>query len=214
MSELICSVFLCFQKINPQNAFNMRLLDCINQMINSPGYDKTNMQLTSTTVEIGTKIYVCRVDNTHSQVMSLAGDIALQQRRQAKKGGEAGVNQGGDDGEHHDGENPVDDEEEEGQRRQRQRKKQIRKRGRFVEEDNSKLTTDFADQDVKFVTRRNHLKKKFNEMIYEGTEFDYLSYCLDPEESHPLLAEEEKEKLNTPFKIPENCFICKFDIQF
>ncbi|CAL8119284.1 unnamed protein product [Orchesella dallaii] len=51
-----CSQMFNTNGINAQNAFKLRLLDYINVMINSPNYDKSNMQLTSSTLEIGTKI--------------------------------------------------------------------------------------------------------------------------------------------------------------
>lgn len=168
-------------------------------MINSPGYDKSNMQLTSSTVEIGTKIYVCRVDNTHSQVLSLASEITLQQRRKKKDGPEgeeannAGLGEGGEEGW----------EDEEGTGRRQRQKKTIRKRGKLIEEDNSKLLTNLEEQNVKFVTRRNCLKKKFNDMIYNDLEFDYMSYFLEPEDEHPLQAECEKEKLKSQLTFQE-----------
>lgn len=178
-------------------------------MINSPGYDRMNMQLTSSTLEIGTKIYVCRVDNTHSQVLSLASEISLQQRRKKKDdaGAQDGENQAGNDpGADGDNEN-MDDE---GAKQKRLKKKMVKKRGRFVEEDNSKLLTGLEEQNVKFVTRRNCLKKKFNDMIFDDLDFDYQSYFLEPEDVHPLQTEQEKETLKSQLKIPETYANCKY----
>ncbi|CAL8134085.1 unnamed protein product [Orchesella dallaii] len=76
--------------INAQNAFKLRLLDYINVMINSPNYDQSNMQLTSSTLEIGTKIFVCQVDNTRSQVLSLESEIMLRKRHKKKEEQEQG----------------------------------------------------------------------------------------------------------------------------
>lgn len=169
------------------------------------------MQLTSSTLEIGTKIYVCRVDNTHSQVLSLASEISLQQRRKKKDGAQDGENQAGNDpGADGDIENM--DDEEAANRRQRQKKKTVKKRGRFVEEDNSKLLTGLEEQNVKFVTRRNCLKKKFNDMIFDDLDFDYQSYFLEPEDVHPLRTESEKETLKSQLKIPETFANCKYTL--
>ncbi len=171
------------------------------------------MQLTSSTLEIGTKIYVCRVDNTHSQVLSLASEISLQQRRKKKDGagGQDGENQAGNDP-GADGDNENMDDEEANNRRQRQKKKTVKKRGRFVEEDNSKLLTGLEEQNVKFVTRRNCLKKKFNDMIFDDLDFDYQSYFLEPEDVHPLQTENEKETLKNQLNIPETYANCKYSI--
>ncbi|CAL8119118.1 unnamed protein product [Orchesella dallaii] len=160
--------------INAQNAFKLRLLDYINVMINSPNYDKSNMQLTSSTLEIGTQIYVCQVDNTRSQVLSLESEITLQKCHKKKEGQEPG-NVGSDQPHGDCGDADFDDDEVAGQC-QKQNKKTIKKRGKFVEEDNSKLLTGLEEQNVKFVTRRNVLNKKFNAMILEDLDFDYLSF--------------------------------------
>ncbi|CAL8073091.1 unnamed protein product [Orchesella dallaii] len=194
-----CSQMFNTNRINAQNAFNLRLLDCINVMINSPTYDKSNMQLTSSTVEIGTKIYVCRVDNAHSQVLSLASEISLQKRHKKKEGQEQGDVEDEQPQEGH-GDADIDDDEVPG-RRQKQKKK---KRGKFVEEDNSKLLTGLEEQNVKFVTRRNVLKKKFNEMVFEDLDFDYLSHFLEPEEEHPMQTAKEAENMESALRISES----------
>ncbi|ODN05114.1 Condensin complex subunit 2 [Orchesella cincta] len=196
-----CSQMFNTNKINAQNAFNLRLLDCINVMINSPTYDTSNMQLTSSTVEIGTKIYVCRVDNAHSQVLSLASEISLQKRQKRKEGREQEEGDA-ENLQHEQGGDDFDDDVP--GRRQKQKKKTTKKRGKFVEEDNSKLLTGLEEQNVKFVTRRNVLKKKFNEMIFEDLDFDYLSYFLEVDDKHPLQTDEEKENMKSVLRIPES----------
>ncbi|CAL8076574.1 unnamed protein product [Orchesella dallaii] len=125
--------------INAQHAFKLRLLDYINGMINSPNYDKSNMQLTSSTLEIGTKIFVCQVDNTRSQVLSLGSEIMLRKRHKKKEEQEQG-NIGREQPKEDRGDADFDDDEVAG-RCQKQNKKTIKKRGKFVEEDNSKLLT-------------------------------------------------------------------------
>lgn len=172
-------------------------------MINSPGYDKSNMLLTSTTVEIGTKIYVCRVDNTHSHVLSLASDISLQQRRKKKNGDAEANDPENPENEGMEGDDMGDEEELPGKRQKQRRKGANKKRGRFVEEDNAKLLTGLEEQNVKYVTRRNFLKKKFNEMISEDLDFDYLNYCLEPEEEAPLENEQEFQNMKSPLQIAE-----------
>ncbi|CAL8119286.1 unnamed protein product [Orchesella dallaii] len=126
----------------------------------------------------------------------------LQKRHKKKEGQEQG-NIGGEHPQGDHGDADFDDDEVAGPC-QKQNKKTIKKRGKFVEEDNSKLLTGLEERNVKFVTRRNVLNNKFNAMILEDLDFDYLSFFLENEEENPLRTAKDEENMKSALSISKS----------
>lgn len=66
-------------KINVKNAFNLHLIDLIRKVLQTED-GSTNFQVASCTLEASAKIYACRVDHVHSEVLKIAGELGISSR--------------------------------------------------------------------------------------------------------------------------------------
>eukprot|EP00124_Ichthyophonus_hoferi_P002464 Ihof_evm4s169 gene=Ihof_evmTU4s169 len=63
------------QKINSQNAWNLTMIDYLNQFADSPVDGETNFQRASVALETGAKIYSVRVDDVHTHVYRMLAGL-------------------------------------------------------------------------------------------------------------------------------------------
>ncbi|CAG7815155.1 unnamed protein product [Allacma fusca] len=187
-----CSALFQAHKITPQNAFSLKLVECLDEIIESDDFDKRNLPLLARTLEIGGKIYVCRVDCTHAHTIKLATEIAANQNEEQEN--EVEDNEDGQD---------LQDNNEEAEGRKKVRTR-VKKRSRFIEDSEAKLNTRFEDQSSKYASRRTSLKIKLHRNVDEELDFDYVSYFQKPGEKHPIETEEEYLALGSKGCVPDS----------
>lgn len=74
-------------KINQKNAFALQLIDCFSFL-----QKKKDFSAMACTLDAGTKIYSCRVDALHQQVVKLADEVVMSKREaRTDKDGEVGT---------------------------------------------------------------------------------------------------------------------------
>jgi len=114
-----CMKLSAENKINVKNAFQLRLIDYMAEMLKKKKSDMDNFQAASVALDASTKIYACRVDSVHTETLKLASGVGTSAANAQKNedGGDAA--DGGEDG--HDGEDDP------------RRKRKKRKRATMVE---------------------------------------------------------------------------------
>ncbi|XP_053989683.1 LOW QUALITY PROTEIN: condensin complex subunit 2-like [Hylaeus volcanicus] len=58
-------------KINPQNAFSLEMIDFMTYMVKKQDANMSNLQVASTSLDVSTKIYGFRVDGIHSEILKM-----------------------------------------------------------------------------------------------------------------------------------------------
>ena len=95
-----CMKLSAENKINVKNAFQLRLIDYMAEMLKKKKSDMDNFQAASCALDASTKIYAYRVDSVHNETMKLASGVGSGQanKNEADKGENAEDLGEGEDG--------------------------------------------------------------------------------------------------------------------
>ncbi len=85
-------------KINPKNAFQLKMIDYMAEMVKKKKSDMDNFQAASCALDASTKIYAYRVDSVHTETLKLASGVGSNKADKEEAGaGEDGEDGGADD---------------------------------------------------------------------------------------------------------------------
>lgn len=103
-----CMKLSAENKINVKNAFQLRLIDFMADMIQKKKSELDNFQAASCALDASTKIYSYRVDSVHNETIKLASGVTSRNEDRNKRTGE---------------ENEADHEEEGGKKLKKKRRR-------------------------------------------------------------------------------------------
>ncbi len=86
-------------KINAKNAFHLKMIDYMADMVRKKKSDMDNFQAASCALDASTKIYAYRVDAVHTDTLKLASGVGSNKPEKEDVGGDARRGEGEEDGE-------------------------------------------------------------------------------------------------------------------
>lgn len=93
-----CMKLSAENKINIKNAFQLKLIDTMAEMLKKKNSDLDNFQAASCALDASTKIYAYRVDSVHNETLKLASGVGTAKGDDAgAAGGQDGADAGDDD---------------------------------------------------------------------------------------------------------------------